>query len=144
MSIGELGMRKAMKNPRKINLIVVHCIGIRDVTALQCSEPLRNKDGEASKPSLGFAEGDRRAIAGDDLHIRNARLMFGVQYEHIFTIPLSLLYLVPSSCRWYQHPYQLTSDSGLSLRPCPAFLHHTFLPSGFSHYSPCPKTCHKP
>ena len=38
-----------MKNPRKINLIVVHCIGIRDVTALRCSEPLRNKDGGASQ-----------------------------------------------------------------------------------------------
>ena len=37
-------------------------IGIRDVTALRCSEPLRYKVGGASKPSPGFAGWNRQAI----------------------------------------------------------------------------------
>ena len=38
----------------------------RDVTALRCSEPLRSKDGGASKPSPGCAGWDRLAIEGDN------------------------------------------------------------------------------
>ena len=38
----------------------------RDVTALRCSEPLRSKDGGASKPSPNCAGWDRLAIEGDN------------------------------------------------------------------------------
>ena len=38
----------------------------RDVTALRCSEPLRYKDGGASKPSPNCAGWDRLAIDGDN------------------------------------------------------------------------------
>ena len=38
----------------------------RDVTALRCSEPLRSKDGGASKPSPDCAEWDRLSIEGDN------------------------------------------------------------------------------
>ena len=38
----------------------------RDVTALRCSEPLRSKDGGASKPSPGCAGWDRLTIEGDN------------------------------------------------------------------------------
>ena len=37
----------------------------RDVTALRCSEPLRSKDGGASKPSPGCAGWDRLDTTGD-------------------------------------------------------------------------------
>ena len=37
--------------------------GIRDVTVLRCSEPLRSKIGGASKPSPGCAGWDRLGIA---------------------------------------------------------------------------------
>ena len=40
--------------------------GSGDVTALWCSEPLRSKDGGASKPSPGCAGWDRLAIEGDN------------------------------------------------------------------------------
>ena len=40
--------------------------GTGDVTALQCSEPLRSKDGGASKPSPNCAGWDRLAIEGDN------------------------------------------------------------------------------
>ena len=38
----------------------------RDVTALRCSEPLRSKDGGASKPSPNCAGWDRLSIEGDN------------------------------------------------------------------------------
>ena len=38
----------------------------RDVTALRCSEPLRYKDGGASKPSPNCAGWDRLSIEGDN------------------------------------------------------------------------------
>ena len=38
----------------------------RDVTALRCSEPLRSRDGGASKPSPNCAGWDRLAIEGDN------------------------------------------------------------------------------
>ena len=38
----------------------------RDVTALRCSEPLRSKDGGASKPSPNCAGCDRLSIEGDN------------------------------------------------------------------------------
>ena len=38
----------------------------RDVTALRCSEPLRSKDGGASKPSPNCAGWDRLSIVGDN------------------------------------------------------------------------------
>ena len=38
----------------------------RDVTALRCSEPLRSKDGGASKPSPNCAGWDRLSIGGDN------------------------------------------------------------------------------
>ena len=38
----------------------------RNVTALQCSEPLRSKDGGASKPSPNCAGWDRLSIEGDN------------------------------------------------------------------------------
>ena len=38
----------------------------RDVTALRCSEPLRSKDGGASKPSPNCAGWDRLTIEGDN------------------------------------------------------------------------------
>ena len=38
----------------------------RDVTALRCSEPLRYKDGGASKPSPNCAGWDRLSIGGDN------------------------------------------------------------------------------
>ena len=38
----------------------------RDVTALRCSEPLRSKDGVASKPSPNCAGWDRLSIEGDN------------------------------------------------------------------------------
>ena len=40
--------------------------GSGDVTALRCSEPLRSKDGGASKPSPNCAGWDRLAIEGDN------------------------------------------------------------------------------
>ena len=40
--------------------------GERDVTALRCSEPLRSKDGGASKPSPNCAGWDRLSIEGDN------------------------------------------------------------------------------
>ena len=40
--------------------------GTGDVTALWCSEPLRSKDGGASKPSPNCAGWDRLAIEGDN------------------------------------------------------------------------------
>ena len=40
--------------------------GTGDVTALRCSEPLRSKDGGASKPSPNCAGWDRLAIEGDN------------------------------------------------------------------------------
>ena len=40
--------------------------GTEDVTALRCSEPLRSKDGGASKPSPNCAGWDRLAIEGDN------------------------------------------------------------------------------
>ena len=39
--------------------------GTGDVTALRCSEPLRSKDGGASKPSPDCAEWDRLGVNGD-------------------------------------------------------------------------------
>ena len=39
--------------------------GTGDVTALRCSEPLRYKDGGASKPSPNCAGWDRLAVSGD-------------------------------------------------------------------------------
>ena len=39
--------------------------GSGDVTALRCSEPLRYKDGGASKPSLGCAGWDRLEMSGE-------------------------------------------------------------------------------
>ena len=39
--------------------------GTGDVTALRCSEPLRSKDGGASKPSPGCAGWDRLGMEGD-------------------------------------------------------------------------------
>ena len=41
-------------------VIYIPTIGIRDVTALRCSEPLRYKVGGASKPSPDCAGWDRR------------------------------------------------------------------------------------
>ena len=41
-------------------------LGTGDVTALRCSEPLRSKDGGASKPSPNCAGWDRLAIEGDN------------------------------------------------------------------------------
>ena len=40
--------------------------GTGDVTALRCSEPLRSKDGGASKPSPNCAGWDRLSIEGDN------------------------------------------------------------------------------
>ena len=40
--------------------------GTGDVTALRCSEPLRSRDGGASKPSSNCAGWDRLAIEGDN------------------------------------------------------------------------------
>ena len=40
--------------------------GIRDVTALRCSEPLRYKVGGASKPSPYFAGWDRLGNGGGE------------------------------------------------------------------------------
>ena len=58
--------------------------GTEDVTALRCSEPLRSKDGGASKPSPYFAGWDRLGYACELKHLglwKFARAVMYVLYE---------------------------------------------------------------
>ena len=54
--------------------------GTEDVTALRCSEPLRSKDGGASKPSPNFAGWDRLGYACELKHLGLWKFAGAVMY----------------------------------------------------------------
>ena len=64
----------------------------RDVTALRCSEPLRYKDGGASKPSPNCAGWDRLAIDGDN-SAGSATAVTSSAYTALVVVQRELKYL---------------------------------------------------
>ena len=63
--------------------------GTEDVTALRCSEPLRSKDGGASKPSPYFAGWDRLGYACELKHLGLWKFARAVMYVLHETLGLS-------------------------------------------------------
>ena len=73
--------------------------GSGDVTALRCSEPLRYKDGGASKPSPGCAGWDRLGVVQKELkELGLWKFAGGIMYimQEVFGMPASRLIVPPN------------------------------------------------
>ena len=73
--------------------------GSGDVTALRCSEPLRYKDGGASKPSPGCAGWDRLGVVQEELKKLGLwKFAGGIMYimQEVFGMPASRLIVPPN------------------------------------------------